>query len=143
MNMFKPTDAKTPEEYIELLDEPRKAQIREIHEFIKKTVPSLNPYIQHGMIGYGKRHYKYASGREGDWFVVGLASQKSYISVYSCATWKGAYLAETYKGRMGEKSVGKSCIRFKKIEDIEWKVLEEVLRESARIDKEVGIFSES
>ncbi len=45
MNMFKETTAKTPEEYIALIVEPRKTEIKKLHEFIKKTAPKLKPYI--------------------------------------------------------------------------------------------------
>ena len=83
--MFKTTTAETPEEYIDLIEEPRKSEIKKLHEFIKKTLPNVKPYIETGMIGYGKFHYKSKSGREGDWALIGLASQKNYISVYVCA----------------------------------------------------------
>lgn len=69
MNMFKTTTAKTPEKYISLIDEPRRGEIQKIHDFIRKTVPDLKPHIMAGMIGYGIYHYKYASGREGDWCI--------------------------------------------------------------------------
>lgn len=131
MNMFKPTKAKTPAEYINLIAEPRKSEIKKLHQFIKKAVPKLKPYIQTGMIGYGKFHYKGASGREGDWAIIALASQKNYISVYVCATDGKQYLAETYKKRLPKASIGKSCVRFKKIEDIDWPVLEKLIREGA------------
>lgn len=50
--------AKSPEEYISKLDEPRKSEIQELHNLIKKTVPNLRPYIQSGMLGYGTYHCK-------------------------------------------------------------------------------------
>lgn len=133
MNMFKPTKAKTPAEYIAQLAEPRKSQIKTLHEFIKKTVPDLKPHIMAGMIGYGKYHYKYASGREGDWSIIGLASQKNYISVYVCAAEGGKYVAELYKKQLPKTSIGKSCIRFKKIEDIDLKILGEIIQRGASI----------
>jgi len=122
--------AATPEQYISKLEEPRKTQIRKIHEFIKKTVPSLKAYIESGMIGYGSYHYKYATGREGDWCLIGLASQKNYISIYVCAAIDGQYIAERNKTKMPKASVGKSCIRFKKFEDIDFDVLKTVLEEA-------------
>lgn len=64
----------------------------------------------HGILGYGLYHYKYASGREGDWFVAGLASQKNYASLYIYACDKDGYLAENNQGRLGKVSVGRSCI---------------------------------
>jgi len=125
--MFKPTPAKTPQEYISLIGEPRKKQIKILHEFIQKTIPEFKPYIIAGMIGYGKYHYKYASGREGDWSIIGLASRKNYISVYVCATYKDTYIAELYKDKLPKASIGRSCIRFKKIEDIDMNILREIL----------------
>lgn len=125
--MIKPTDAKTPEEYISQIDEPRRSQIRDLYELIHTLAPSLKPYIQSGMIGFGKYHYQYASGREGDWFMIGLASQKNYISVYVCATINNKYLAEDYKDKLPKASIGKSCIRFKNIADIDLEILSELI----------------
>ena len=44
--------------------------------------PELEPTMEFGMMGYGKYHYKYKSGREGDWIRIGIANNKSYISLY-------------------------------------------------------------
>jgi hypothetical protein len=93
------------------------------------------------MIGYGKMPYETKSGRKGDWCVLGLASQKNYISIYSCAMDDGEYLAEKYADRLGKASIGRSCIRYRKLEDIPWKALEQVLKESQKIGLERGIFS--
>lgn len=130
--MFKPTNANTPKQYIDALSEPRKSQIKAIDQFIKKTVPKLKPFINVGMIGYGKYRYKSSSGREGDWAVIALASQKNYISIYACGIKDGKYIAETYKKELPKASVGKSCIRFKKIEDLDLKVLAKILKEAEK-----------
>ncbi|OGH13186.1 MAG: hypothetical protein A2687_05200 [Candidatus Levybacteria bacterium RIFCSPHIGHO2_01_FULL_38_26] len=130
--MFKPTSAKTPEEYIDLIAEPRKSEIIKLHKFIQKCIPNLKPHILYGMIGYGSYHYKYASGREGEWSVVLLASQKNYISVYVCGVKDGKYIAEAHKKDFPKASIGKSCIRFKKIDDIDVKVLEKIIKESEK-----------
>jgi len=127
--MFKPTVAKTPEEYISKIDEPRMAEIQKIFDFIKAVLPNEEPYIQTGMIAFKPYHFKYESGREGDWFVVGLASQKNYISVYICAAVNGEYVAEKRKKELGKVSVGRSCVRFKKIEDLNLDVLKTVILE--------------
>lgn len=137
--MFKPTAAKTPEEYFKLIDEPRRSEIVELHIFIMETIPDLKPHILAGMIGYGSFHYKSKSGREGDWSIVALASQKNYISVYICASDGKQYIAEKNKDRFPKASIGKSCIRFKKIEDINLKVLREVILEGITSAKEFGI----
>lgn len=130
MNMFKSTTAKTPEEYLNLLEEPRKTEVEKLDSFIRKTVPKLKPYIQSGMIGYGQYHYKYPSGKEGEWCTIALAPQKNYISVYACGIKNGEYVAEKYKNNLPKASVGKSCIRFKKVEDINLEVLAKILKEA-------------
>ena len=129
MNMFKQTSAKTPEEYISLIEEPRRSQIKILDDFIQNTFPNLKPFIISGMIGYGKYHYKYPSGREGDWAVILLASQKNYISIYACGVTDGTYIAEQYKKDLPKASIGKSCIRIKRIEDIDLKVLAKILKD--------------
>jgi hypothetical protein len=126
--MFKVTDAKTPEEYIAKIDEPRKSEINELHQLIVKTAPQLKPFMISGMIGYGKYHYKYASGREGEWCTIALASQKNYISVYVCVMNGEHYLAEDYKSKLPKANIGKSCIRFKKIADIDLEVLKDLIK---------------
>jgi len=98
--MFKPTTAATVEEYIEMIDEPRKSEIRSLHEFIQRTIPDQKSHSMSGMIGYGTYHYTYASGQEGDWSIVALASQKNYISVYICASDGKEYIAEKYKDQL-------------------------------------------
>ncbi len=83
------------------------------------------------MLGYGSYHYRYATGREGDAFAIGLANQKQYVSLYLNATVDGAYLAETNAGRLGKVSVGKSCVRFKKLDDLDLDVVAELVRTAA------------
>lgn len=99
------------------------------------------PDILHVMLGYGPFHYKHASGHEGDWFVVGLASQKNYVSRYICACDKNGYLAEKNKSRLGEVPVGRSCIRFKKLEDLNLKVAMGLVKKAAALVRKLGGFS--
>ncbi|HSA83965.1 MAG TPA: DUF1801 domain-containing protein [Patescibacteria group bacterium] len=132
MNMFKSTTAKTPDEYIALIAEPRRSEIQQLHTFIQKTVPKQKPFIISGMIGYGSFHYKSASGREGEWAKILLASQKNYISVYVCAVDGKQYIPEKYKKDFPKASIGRSCIRFKKIADIDLVMLKKVLIESEK-----------
>lgn len=131
--MFKPTSAETPEEYLAMIEEPRKQEMKKLHSLIQKTVPALKPHIMSGMIGYGTYHYRYPSGREGDWALILLASQKNYISVYVCALNGENYLAESYKDKLPKANIGKSCIRFKKLEDLDLSVLTEIIKKAEKI----------
>jgi hypothetical protein len=130
--MFKPVKATSIREYIDSIAEPRKSEIIKLDSFIKKTVPSLKPVFASNMLGYGMFHYRSKSGREGDWPIIALASQKNYISVYVCSVIKGKYIPEIYKDKLGKVSVGKSCIRFKAAEDVKLDVLKKVLTQAVK-----------
>jgi len=128
------SDAATHEEYIERLAEPRRGEIRALHELIRRAAPQLEPTMDFGMLGYGNHHYRYPSGREGDWMLVGVASNKNYISLYvTAAAPDGGYLAERYKDQLPKASIGRSCIRFKRLGDVDQRVLERLLRKVAEL----------
>ena len=108
--------------------------VETIHALIQKIVPKFTPHILSGMIGYGTYHYRYASGKEGDWSLIALASQKNYISVYICSVEKnGTYVAEAYNEALPKASIGKSCIRFKSLKDIDLAVLTEIIKKAEKI----------
>ena len=129
----KPIGAETVEQYLGQIEEPRRSEIRTLDALIRKSAPKLTPSIQAGMIGYGTYHYQYASGREGDAAVIALASQKNYISVYICATGNGEYLAEKHKADFPNASIGRSCIRFKKLEDLDTAALARLVKLRAKL----------
>lgn len=133
MNMFKPVTAKNIDGYLAAIEEPRKSEIIKLHELIQQTVPELKPNWTFNMIGYGMFHYKYASGREGDWPMISLASQKNYISLYINAADDQGYIAERYQDRLPKANIGKSCIRFKSLADVDLNVIKEVLLAGADI----------
>ena len=132
MNMFKAVKAKTTDEYIDALPTDRKETIIFIDAFIKKVAPSLKSNFLYNMPGYGKFKYKNYKKEVLDWPTVAVASQKNYISLYICAVQNGEYVAEKYKNDLGKVSVGKSCIRFKKIDDLNLKTLEMVIKLAAK-----------
>ena len=123
----------TPAQYIAQLPEERRQSIQTLHDAIREAAPELKPFISGGMLGYGPYHYKYGSGREGDSAIVSLASQKNHISMYVCATKGDEYIAEKHKTRLGKVSVGRSCIRFKKLEDLNVPAAMEVVKEAAAL----------
>jgi uncharacterized protein YdhG (YjbR/CyaY superfamily) len=128
-----PADPQTPEQYIAAIeDSQRRAEIQQLHELIRATVPELEPHIQHGMLGYGPYHYRYASGREGDAAVVGLASNKRYISLYVMCITEQGYLAESYVDRLPKASIGKSCVRFKRLADVDIEQIRSLLTEAGQ-----------
>lgn len=137
--------AATPDEYFSKTGD-READLRTLDELIRATAPSLERTMVSGMamnmVGYGMFHYKSKSGREGDWPIVALANQKNYISLYICALEDGDYIAEKNKDLLGKVSVGKSCIRFKKLEDLNQQSLTDILSNlDQRVSNGEAVFS--
>lgn len=130
--MFKAVKAKNVNEYLKQIPEERKQIINSLHQFIQKSAPKLKPHFAYNMLGYGS--FKYVNYKKEiiDWPTVALANQKNYISLYVCALEDGKYLAEQNKTRLGKVSVGKSCIRFKKLEDLNLSVLKEIIVKAAK-----------
>ncbi len=124
---------RTPSQYLASLPAERRVALTALHKAIRKAAPKLKPHIAYGNLGYGSYHYRYASGREGDFPVVGLASQKQHIGLYICICGENGHLPENNKKRLGKVSVGKSCIRFKKLDDLNLPVALELIRRAAKL----------
>jgi hypothetical protein len=131
--VFKTTSAETPAEYIEMLEEPRKSDIAELDKLIRKLAPKLEPHLASGMLAYGHYHYK-SKTREGEWFHIGLASNKRYISLYVMAADADGYLAESFKDKLPKADIGRSCVRFKRLSDLDPKALNELISDGAKWD---------
>src|SRR3972149_2250462 len=82
------------------------------------------------MIGYGSYHYRYATGREAACLVIGLSSRRNYISFYGCLSDGRQYIAEKHKKELPKASIGRSCIRFKKLADVDLRVLARIVKEN-------------
>lgn len=83
------------------------------------------------MIGYGSYHYRYDSGREGDFLRTGFSPRKAKHSIYLM----GGYCDEVTSakneellGKLGKHTTGKSCLYINKLADVDLAVLEELVR---------------
>ncbi len=76
------------------------------------------------IIGFGKYHYKYDSGREGDWFKMGFSPRKQNITIYIPLGFKDYDLQIS---KLGKYKLGKSCIYIKRLADIDMKMLKKIL----------------
>ena len=112
----------------------RTRDLSRLDRLIRTTLPDLEVHEADGMVGYGPFHYRYASGREGDAYRVSVANRKAGISLYVLAlTEDGGYLAESRADRFPKANVGKSCVRFKRLDDLDQAALRELLAEAGRL----------
>jgi len=107
-----------------------------LHREIARVMKGLPCVVWEGLfwggstqriIGYGEHHYTRADGKDVHWFVVGLALQKQYISVYVNAVDGSRYLAEMYAKTLGRVKVGKSSVSFSSLSDVKFEVLLEMV----------------
>lgn len=125
-------EANTIEEYLGKVGE-RENDLRALDGIIRQSAPHLKPVLVSGMIGYGMMPYQTKSMKEpGQWPLVALAAQKNHISIYICAVIDSEYIAEKYAHELGHVSVGKSCIRFKKTDDLNTATLKAILMDLDR-----------
>ena len=103
--------------------------ILEMMKKITKTEPKMwGPSI----IGFGTYHYKYTSGREGDWMLVGFSPRKQAMTLYIMA---GFSRYEELLSKLGKFKTGKSCLYIKKADDVDLKVLKELVTQSVKFIK--------
>ena len=79
------------------------------------------------IIGFGQYHYKYASGREGDWFLTGFSPRKQNLTLYIMAGFDkyGELLEE-----LGKHKTGKSCLYVKTLDDLHMPTLKKLIQQS-------------
>lgn len=80
------------------------------------------------IIGYGRYSYQRSDKKTAEWFLIGLAAQKNYLSVYISAVEDGQYMSEKYGSDLGKVKVGKSSISFKAAADIDAAKLASLVR---------------
>lgn len=126
-------DAATIEELFQSVPDDRRADLEAVDEVITATAPQLKRQLFSGpsitMVGYGEMDWQRASG-SGVWPLIGMASQKQYISLYVAADRDGVTLADHYRDRLGKTNNGKHCIRFRRASDIDLDVLADAVRDA-------------
>ena len=79
------------------------------------------------IIGFGDYHYKYESGREGDFFIVGFSPRKQSLSLYLMTGFDGY---EKMLSKIGKYKTGKSCLYINKLDDIDRDALRDLISTS-------------
>lgn len=118
-------NAKSVPEFLEQIeDTTRKADCMTIAALMEKLSGSKPVMWGDSIVGFGDYRYKYASGREGDWFLVGFSPRKQNLTLYIMG-----YLEyyPDHLARLGKFKHGKGCLYIKRLEDIDMDVLEDLI----------------
>lgn len=130
--------ASSPEEYISKVPEDRKEAMSKLRQTILKNLPKgFAECMSYGMIGYCVPHSLYPAGYHCDpkqpLPFMAIASQKHFIAVYHMGMYAKKELLDWFtkeypKHCKSKPDMGKSCVRFKKVEDIPYKLIAELTK---------------
>lgn len=123
-------NAKSVPKFLKQIEDPKKrADSLLIVELMEKLSGSLPKMWGDSIVGFGDYHYKYASGREGDWFQVGFSPRKQNLTIYIMGYLE--FYSDILEG-LGKYKHGKGCLYIKKLEDIDMDVLEKLISTSIK-----------
>jgi len=125
----KPNDQSVENFLNEVSDSRKRHDSYTILKLMKQITREEPKMWGNSMIGFGKYHYKYASGREGDWFVTGFSPRKQNLTIYVMSGFKQhGELME----KLGRYKTGQSCLYIKNLEDIDLSVLKKLISDSVK-----------
>jgi len=115
----------SPKKFIATVEHPTRRQDAETLLAWFEEVTGLKPAMWgETIIGYGRYHYKYESGREGDSMLTGFSPRKSSLALYIMPGYQD--MADKLE-RLGKHKIGKSCLYINKLDDVDMEVLREIV----------------
>ena len=126
-NKTKPNNLSV-EAFLDKIEDPvKKADSKTLATLMEELTGAKPKMWGESIVGFGDYRYKYASGREGDWFLAGFSPRKQNLTIYIMG-----YL-EFYTDileNLGKHKHGKGCLYIKRLEDIDKEVLRILIRTS-------------
>jgi hypothetical protein len=108
-------------------DENKRKECSEIMQLMQE-ITGKNPKMWgDSIVGFGSYHYQYASGREGDFFIIGFSPRKQNLTIYIMP---GFSSYDALMKKLGKHKTGKSCLYIKKLDDIDRKTLKQLITKS-------------
>jgi len=132
-NKTQPTAASVTEFINAVENEQKRKDAFEVLEMISAITGEQPVIWGPSLIGFGKYHYNYESGREGDFFIAGFSPFKTALTIYILS---GMSKFPNLMAKLGKYKTGKSCLYLKKLDDIDRPVLKELMSESVKWMKE-------
>ena len=123
-NKTKPTTASVTA-YIDALTDPiRRSEAKELIQLMRRASGEKAKLWGPSIVGFGKYHYRYDSGREGDMPLVGFSPRKAGLVLYGLL---GHGNTKALLAKLGNHTTGKGCLYIKKLADVETAVLERLI----------------
>jgi len=123
----KPTDESVTKFLNNIENDRKREDSYAVMELMREVTGEEPQMWGKSIIGFGRYHYKYASGREGEWFLVGFSPRVQNLTLYIMS---GFDLYDDTLARLGKYKTGKSCLYVNKLTDVDKAVLRELVLES-------------
>lgn len=118
------------EEFLDSIENDRRREdAREVLEIMRAITGEEPKMWGQTIVGFGQYHYRYESGREGDWFLAGFSPRKQALTLYIMAGFKRY---DELMKRLGKFRTGKSCLYVNKLDDVDRKVLRDLISSSVK-----------
>lgn len=132
-NKTKPTKVSVTDFINSIDDSQKRADARKVAAMMRRATGKRAKMWGASIVGYGTYHYKYDSGREGDFMITGFSPRKQALTVYILAGFRNY---GTLMKKLGKHETGKSCLYIKRLSDVDEKVLERLINKSVKYMRE-------
>ena len=122
-----PTQASVDQFLKGISDEKKRADCYQVLEMMRKATRAEPEMWGTSIVGFGRYHYVYDSGREGDWFLTGFSPRKQNLTLYIVG---GFNQFPELMQQLGKHSTGKGCLYLKRLEDVDVKILRKIISQS-------------
>jgi hypothetical protein len=113
----------------QIVDQQRREDCSAIVEIMRAATKEEPKMWGPSIVGFGRYRYKYGSGREGEWPIIGFSPRKSDLTLYLM---RGFDEYPDLIKRLGKHKASKSCLYLKKLADVDMSVLKELVKRSVR-----------
>lgn len=129
-NKTKETKASVASFLNAIADKRKKSDAKKVAAMMRKATGKRAKMWGSSIVGFGNYHYKYASGREGEFILTGFSARKQNIVVYIMP---GFHEFPVLMKKLGKYKTGKSCLYLNKLEDVDEKVLQKLISDSVKL----------
>ena len=127
VNKTQATDADVDQFLAAIPDPGRREDCQRIRALMEAATGAPARLWGPSIVGFGVYHYRYESGREGDWMVTGFSPRKNDLTLYIMP---GFARYESLMAKLGRHKTGKSCLYIRCLADVDMAVLETLVRDS-------------
>lgn len=128
-------DASVMEFLNNVADEQKRNDCLEVLKMMKQVTKEEPKMWGSSIVGFGSYHYKGKSGREGDWMLTGFSPRKQNLTLYLMG---GFDTHADLLQKLGKFTTGAGCLYIKRLDDVDKKVLKELVQASVRRMKELN-----